>query len=225
MYLYVIINVETRNAFAPLASECTDDKHTYTKAKRREKCSQKGETLMQKKAPKRGCNVKIIGASMVRGQGERLTDRKRGIAACCFPCPGAKAEGIQRRLKGIVSKRDDVIVLLGGTNNIPTDDVATCITKIGGLVKEVERRNKSAQIILSEIPIRFDDVSLNEKIEKVNIFIKHLCTKSKRLHPMNLSYLFRSHFGRDGLHFSDSGKLAVAKAAKEIIGQSRPCER
>ena len=170
----VIINVETRNAFAPLASECTDDKHTHTKAKRREKWSQKGETRMQKKAPKRGCNVKIIDASMVRGQGERLTDRKCGIAACCFPCPGAKAEGIQRRLKGIVSKRDDVIVLLGGTNNIPTDDVATCITKIGGLVKEVERRNKSAQIILSEIPIRFDDVSLNEKIEKVNIFIKHL---------------------------------------------------
>ena len=52
----VIINVETRNAFAPLASECTDDKHTHTKAKRREKCSQKCETLMQKKAPKRGSN-------------------------------------------------------------------------------------------------------------------------------------------------------------------------
>ena len=175
-----------------------------------------------KKAPKRGCNVKIIGASVVRGQGERLTDGKRGFAACCFPCPGAKAKAIQKRIKGIVSKRDDVIVLLGGTNNI--DDVATCITKIGGLVKEVERRNKSAQIILSEIPIRFDDVSLNEKIE-VNIFIKHLCTKSMRLYPMSLSHLFRSHFGRDGLHFSDSGKLAYAKAVKEIIGQSRPCER
>ena len=167
-----MINVETRNAFAPLASECTDDKHKHTKAKRREKRSQKSETMMQTKAPKCGCNMKIIGASMVRGQAERLADRKRGIGACCFPRPSAKAEGIQKRLKGIVSKRDDVIMLLGWTNNIPTDDVATCITKIGRLVKEVERQNKSAQIILRKIPIRFDDVSMQEKIED-----RHLGTK------------------------------------------------
>ena len=166
--------------------------------------------------------VKIIGASMVRGQGKLVTDKIQGISACCFPCPGAKAEGIQKRLSGMVSKRDDAIVVLGGTKNVPADEVGTCIRRIGNLIKEVSEVNQTAQIIVSEIPTRFDEVSLNQNIEKINIFIRHVCTKSDRMHSMNLDHLSRSHFARDGLHFSEKGKLCFAKAIKKKLVQISP---
>ena len=140
-------------------------------------------------------------------------------------CPGSKAEGIQKRLSGIISKDDDVIVLLGGTNNVPRDDVATCIQRINALVREAQTLNKRAHVIISELPIRFDDVSLNSKVEKINIFIKHICTKSKRMHVMSLNNLFRSHFGRDGLHFSETGRDAFAKAIKRQVKQCTIAQR
>ena len=148
-----------------------------------------------------------------------MTDKRIGISACCFPCPGAKAQHIRKRLPGMVSSDDDAVVVLGGTNNVPVDDVGTCIKKIGGLVQDVHKMNRTAHIIVSEIPNRFDDIALNYKIDKVNVFIRHICTKSKRLHAMSMDHLSRSHFARDGLHFSESGQLCFANAVKETLAQ------
>ena len=228
----IVANVETSNRFAPLAHACTDNdpKSHHTKSAKpkchtRVKQTRKTKSQRNVNDNKKRKLVKIIGASMVRGQGKLVTDKTQGISACCFPCPGAKAEGIQKRLSGMVSKRDDAIVVLGGTNNVPADEVGTCIRRIGNLIKEVSEVNQTAQIIVSEIPIRFDEVSLNQNIEKINIFIRHVCTKSDRMHSMNLDHFSRSHFARDGLHFSEKGKLCFAKAIKKKLVQISPSVR
>ena len=103
---------------------------------------------------------------------------------------------------------------MGGTNNVPRDTVGTCITKIHDLIKAARAQNENAHIIVSQIPIRFDDFALNEKIEEINVFIRHICSKSDRLHVMNLDDMFRSDFGRDGLHFSQAGKEKFASNIK-----------
>ena len=209
----VVPNVETSNRLSVLAHESTNHDPV---SKPQKKCvKQKTKAVGKKKSNVKGVKrtkVKVISASMVLGQGVLVSDKTKGTFACCVPCPWSKAEGIQKRLSGIISKDDDVIVLLGGTNNVPHDDVTTCIQRINALVCEAQTLNKRAHVIISELPIRFDDVSLNSKVEKINIFIKHICTKSNRIHAMSLDNLFPSHFGRDGLHFSETGRAAFAKA-------------
>ena len=147
-----IAAVETSNQFAPLMNECTGDKKKCVKKTK----SKSSETKTAKKAIRKGkdnhgkCKVKIIGASLVKGQAHLVTDHHKGIEACCFPCPGATAENIQKRAPGMINKRDDVVVVLGGTNNVPVDDVATCLSKIGSLIRTVRQQNETADIVTSD---------------------------------------------------------------------------
>ena len=129
---------------------------------------------------------------MIKGQGKLVSDEKLGIRACCYPKPGYRAEKIERRLTVMVSEYDDAIVLLGATNNVPRDTVATCITRLNSLVKAARTQNRRAHIVVSELPIRFDDITLNDKIERINGFVQHMCSKSDRLHAMNHANMFRS---------------------------------
>ena len=154
---------------------------------------------------------------MVRGQGKLLNDPKRGIQACCYPNPGYTAEQIQERLPGMILQSDDVVVLLGGTNNVPWDTVPECITKLNRLIDSAQYLNRRAHIAVSEIPIRFDDISLNYKIERLNVFIRHKCTKSTQLHVVNHSDMFWADFGRNGLHFSEVGRAKFTDATRQVV--------
>ena len=127
-------NMKCNNRFAVLENinesnnGRTNDRTNLAFSKSKQQKSSKTQKGCQSK-PK-PISVKIIGASMVRGQGKLLNDPKRGIQACCYPNPGYIAEQIQERLPGMVSQSDDVVVLLGGTNNVPRDTVPECITKL-----------------------------------------------------------------------------------------------
>ena len=211
---HTVVNVETSNQFAALSGhnqEETDGRTdveqfgpVQTKMPQRRKSNVSKDKRISK--AKANVHVKVISPSMVRGQGNLISNRKSGIHACCYPYPGFTAEKIQKRLPGMISKCDDTVVILGGTKNVPRDTVGTCITKIHDLIEAARAQNENAHIIVSQIPIRFDDFALNEKIEKINVFMRHICSKSDRLHVMNLDDMFGSDFGRDGLHFSQAGK-------------------
>ena len=163
-----IANIECRNRFAVLqnspqssyvrTNNSTNDPAVSTTKK--QKSAHRHRTEHRKTKPK-PVSVKIIGASMVRGQGRLLNDTKQGVSACCYPNPGFTAEQIRDRLPGMISKHDDIVVLLGGTNNVTRDTVATCITEINSLIEDTKILNKRAHIIVCEIPLRFDDISLN----------------------------------------------------------------
>ena len=219
------INVECSNRFSVLG-KCPEINRG--RANNHKNCAKKVSKVKKRKCPKDSMqkvrsnksnplSVKIIGASMVRGLGKLLNDPKGGIKACCYPSPGFTAEQIGERLPGMVSEQDDVVVLLGGTNNVPRDPVGTCVMKMNRLIDDTLKLNQRAHVVVSEIPIRFDEISLNEKIERLDIFIPHKCTKSERLHSINHSQMFRSDFGRDGLHLSDNGKAKFADATKRVI--------
>ena len=117
----------------------------------------------------------------------------------------------------MIAKCDDALVILGDTNNVPRDSVGITITKINNLVKAARAQNRDAHILLSEIPIRFDNITLNEKIDKINIFIRHACSKSDRLHVLKHHNMFWSDFGRVGLHFSLAGKQKFATTVKRSL--------
>ena len=117
----------------------------------------------------------------------------------------------------MIAKCDDAIVILSGTNNVPQDSVGTTITKINNQVKAARAQNRDAHILLSEIPIPFDNIALNEKIDKINISISHACSKSDRLHVLKHHNMFRSDFGTDGLHSSLAGRQEFAATVKQSL--------
>ena len=95
-----------------------------------------------------------MGASLVSGLGQHVDDEEQNIRACSYPHPGYKAEELKPRLKQTISSSDDILVLVGGTNNIPTDSVSKCIRNIDELISEAVKCKPSGHIVISEIPMR-----------------------------------------------------------------------
>ena len=73
-------------------------------------------------------------------------------------------------------------------------------------------RSYIREIIISEIPYRFDNANLNPKVDSVNGYIRRLCNSNRRYHSLSHDYDIND-YAVDGLHLNDSGK---AKYAHEI---------
>ena len=80
----------------------------------------------------------------------------------------------------------------------------------------IQQANKNAQIILMDLPHRYDDPSLNEKIDKINVFIAHKCKKTANVHHIKHSFV-RSDFNGKGLHLNLDGKKKLAESIKEVV--------
>ena len=163
--------------------------------------------------PKLPIKVKIIGSSLVRDMGENV-NTPGGVYGCSFPFPGYKAEEITSRLPGCISESDDLVVIFGGTNNIPTDSIATCIHNISELVSEAVRIRPNKPILISEIPSRFDG-DYGHKIQPVNDYLDHLTKKHENLFLL-CHDLSRTDLNKGGLHFSKQGKSRIGERIRDI---------
>ena len=166
----------------------------------------------RKSRPKPSTKVKIVGSSLVRDMGEHVNSPK--VYGSSFPFPGYKAEEIAERLPGVLSDSDDLVVIFGGTNNIPSDTVATCIYHIDGLVSKAIKLRPNKPILLSEIPARFDG-DYSDKIKHVNDYLDHLTKKYENLYLLGHD-LSRTDLNRGGLHFSKQGKSRIGERIRDI---------
>ena len=106
------------------------------------------------------------------------------------------------------------MVIFGGTNNIPSDNVATCIYHIDGLVSKAIKLRPNKPILLSEIPARFDG-DYSDKIKHVNDYLDHLTKKYENLYLLGHD-LSRTDLNRGGLHFSKQGKSRIGERIRDI---------
>ena len=119
-----------------------------------------------------------------------------------------------------ISDKDDIIVLLAGTNNIPKDSICECIDKIEDTINEARALKPKSTIIIPEIFDRYDDQILlaSHKIRNINLYLEDKCRKSKDMvllkHDFN-----RWDFNRGGLHLSKKGKKKFADSIKFIVRQ------
>lgn len=168
-------------------------------------------------------SVMIIGDSIVRGSSSHF----KSIApskydATTYTHPGAKVERITKRLtnhKNYIMPDPNYIVLHVGTNNIVQDEVAETIFKLHELITDSCDIFPFSRIIVSSIIPRSDNPEVNEKINSVNVFLKHICSKSKQLiytENNNCGQLV----GRDGLHLTERGKSLLAKNWLRSIRES-----
>ena len=190
-----------------------------TKAKKVQTSRAPSKSKSNAKPPKADLpeiRVPIFGSSLVRDMGEHVDDRTRNIRASSYPNPGYTAEELTPILKHVTSDKDDVLVIFGGTNNIPRDSVSTCIRKIDNLISEAIRLRPNKAILMSEIAKRYDGDYMY-KIEEINDYIHHTSAKHQNLHVLEHGDLCRSDFTRRGLHFSAEGKAKIGNHIRNAV--------
>ena len=158
--------------------------------------------------------ITIVGSSLVRGLGLGVYDRDSRMKAVSYPHPGARASQIQ--VSKCVSRGDDVLFVMGGSNNIGKgDSLETCKASVDCLVRDAVRSFPDKPILISEIPPRYD-ISEHKKIRYVNAHIRNLCRKNKDLHLVSNAYE-RADLEKDGLHLSEKGKRKLSRSISKSV--------
>lgn len=122
--------------------------------------------------------------------------------------PNAKMDTI---LQGINKDRDlstnDVIVIVGGTNNI--DDTGRCnnfTTELVSFLAEVSK----PKILLVGLPPRHDNPSLNPTVSKINKELSAISKSYKNVSFTPFEPQSRQSFTSHGLHLNLTGKFSLA---------------
>ena len=167
--------------------------------------------------PIRRPKVKTVGSSMVANQEKH--QRARGLDAKAHAHSGEKAQQIQARIIQETSADDEYIVLAGGTNNVPKDYVLDIIRHVGNLIDHTREVRPTQHIIIPQLLHRYDNkywVVNNEKINRVNSFLRHRCKRDSRMHFLPLDMISRDDL-YDNLHLDYGGKDKYAEAVAELI--------
>lgn len=122
--------------------------------------------------------------------------------------PGAK---IEQLLGSVVLESDglcsrDIIVILGGTNDIVDG-------RCGGFEVELRRVLRgvtSPRVLLVGLPSRHDRPSLNRTVSEVNGRLRRLADQFDNVTFVSLESLSRPLFTRHGMHLNNAGKHVLA---------------
>lgn len=150
----------------------------------------------------------LIGDSHVRGMADLLTPLFPHYFVTSIFYPGAPMGFIINELEKKKFSKDDLVILLGGTNN-------THYGYFKGVLSHLEKVILSckATIILTELPYLYKQHRhKNQEIKSCNSLLYSVSVKC------NLKFLifnhflkFKVHFCKDGVHLNGEGKSMVCK--------------
>ena len=142
------------------------------------------------------------------------------INGCSYTNKSRRAEQIQPYVKGMTSEDDDYILMAGGTNNIPDDDVIDAIIHIDDLISHTRRLRPKQRIIIPQLLHRYDTnyTQVNKKIDRVNIFLRHRGVRDPDMYFLELNSITKADL-YDKLHLDYSGKEKYAQAISDLISE------
>ena len=171
-------------------------------------------------APISKASVTIIGDSMARDVASLVNSDE--FDAFAYVYPGRKVAAISARLNVLLDgDTSDYIVLSVGTSNIHDDRIDNCKQELKGIIDTVSQAAPNKSIIVCSIPPRFDDPSLNSKIDSVNNYIAHLIDSKQNISLLTHD-VTHDDYKRGGLHFNASGVHKFANEIKHVIGCISP---
>ena len=178
------------------------------KAKKNNKMKKNSNTIKSSHHRK----VLIIGDSHVRDLGDCLRQRlpsKFHVESCCLP--NGKFQDITRCLPGFTKKlkKDDAVFIVGGTNDISSQNFTPNFD-----LSPVDIISKKCNVVIGEIPYRYDRMNLNNNIYNTNCF---LYSNSMNIRKLEFSSLSRSSYTKHGLHLNLQGKHIIARQMKDIL--------
>ena len=161
--------------------------------------------------------VVVIGDSHARGCAENLKENLLECYVTGYVKPGAQTDQIVKSAKSDIDglTKNDVVVVLGGTNDIGKNNSKQGIRNLVSFAKECQHTN----LIVMSASNRHDLVNwscVNTEVKKFNVTLKRRLKtfENTRVLDMNSE---RAHYTRHGLHLNKFGKKILAnKVSAEV---------
>lgn len=168
-------------------------------------------------------NLLLIGDSHIRNCRQIIQDEsssvssKKKIACRSVVLPNATAQNVAESIRPSLLSSDwpspTAVIIGSGTNNIKTNfdnaDKKSLITSLRQSISECKRYSPSSQIILMNIPYRYDSPHLNETIFNINKSIDNITKEFPRVKIVNVSDIPRANYTKHGLHMNKTGKVLL----------------
>lgn len=157
----------------------------------------------------------IIFADSHGKQLGNLIEQKSSANVCSFIRSGAEYDKVSEEAlkitKNLTSK--DHILIIAGTNNIQNTSNKNLIDNICSVINGTQHTN----LIVSTIPVRYDQPNLDLKISIVNAEIENMAIKHPNLKILPLHLLPRHLYTTHGLHFNKRGKARIAEMVSKLM--------
>ena len=120
------------------------------------------------------------------------------------------------------SEQQDAFILQSLCNEITKKSADECSKELTDIIDTIESKSRDTKIIIS-LGLPRDDVTLNRKVEKVNILLKESLTGRQKVHLCDNSNLFyrgaaqQGILKEDGLYLSKDGTKLFAKNIRETL--------
>ena len=184
-----------------------------------------------------GTELKLIGDSIIKGQGADFSDRKKKKSST-FCRPGAKLDDITTMIKELNGNKtydNKEIIIHVGTNDmvqppkansyrkrvIPHRASELIHDKFKNLIKALKDRNTQSYVVgmLPRFKVRNE---VNSRILSMNSRVQQLC-RASGVGYIDMFTQFQDNpnlFSSDGLHLSRHGKQLYAESLKFNINKS-----
>ena len=150
----------------------------------------------------------LVGASLVRGVGQRL-EKQCPHMVTAVSRGGAKIQDIEEEVGKLVGREDRHLVVMVGTNDIQREGSEVVLKKFKSLIERCRGvRNRVVTVV--GIPRRYDLSTYQESRRySVNVRLERMCRESGvEFLPCELE---QSRMWRDRVHFNDIGQDEVAR--------------
>lgn len=166
-------------------------------------------------------NILILSDSHGKGLSHLVHSKLCDTNVTVWSKPGAKLKHILREGHSMAKKLSsrDLVIIMGGTNDTGRGEPSQLTISQG--MKDLLSWNISASIVVTNIPYRHDQPSLNNNIHFLNGTISKMIQNYRGI--LNISNanvtedLHRRYYTRHGLHFNKAGKRLVSERLAELV--------
>lgn len=159
---------------------------------------------------RRKIKVSLYSDSQGRGVSQLITEASKDKIHCEGQVmPNAHLDYVTKT--ALSTSSGDVIVIVGGTNDILNDNTASLYQT---WEHKLATLSKIKPVIITTVPKRFDCHWKNHKVHsqvlKANRFIREVTSRHVNVHLVDISNLKRFHYTYRGLHLNKKGKSRLA---------------
>lgn len=191
--------IATQNRFEPLQDQISVHSDQPSQKNR---CDVLPKSTPSSNGERNKSTTVVIGDSMIKQIHGWKLGRKVGHRVVVKSFSGATCGDMNHYLQPTIDKDPAKIILHIGTNDLKDRDPNTVADHIVDLARKIENQS-SAQVILSEVVSRSDDVS-NESVKATNKKLRKFCTQNgwQLVQHNNIS---NNCLNKSGLHLNERG--------------------